>query len=514
MEETTPHGKLAMYPPKRGLSLGWRLGLSTVLIISFVMGGVSISQQFFELRNERETHQELLKLSLTPLTVRLEAAENLKGIETSVTEFHAAYARKGYPAHEVILFDAAGKQVLSTKGLLITDNNDGHFRAEVPISSPLLERGQGTLVVLKYIEQYRDEVRHNWLLWIIHFVVTIGTIFLFLATAIYVQVTRPVRRLVQGVQKMEMGYWGPIEIGGGAWEIRWLAWRFGNMAQEVRNSVSHLLEAERKARSAIPTRTGVTPELDLQQLAVDGSDPIDSPVYQELMAVCNKLEAASPDDPQAAEIAHGVWQHHALEANRFGFHELKARLENAALRLLEPNNYSGLDERINELKVSWLEWAEQQGDALYRMLDNKAIPCAKVKFRVKHTAGVWAKMHGKGLDLIEVHDLFAFRIVVPTEADCYAALGVVHQAYKPEFGRFKDYIAGPKGNGYRSLHTCVRTGGGPVFEVQIRSIAMDRQAEQGNAAHWLYKKHRRNTEKEPAKPNWWDRIRQWPEHWA
>lgn len=96
-------------------------------------------------------------------------------------------------------------------------------------------------------------------------------------------------------------------------------------------------------------------------------------------------------------------------------------------------------------------------------------------------------MQQKGLEFAQVHDLVALRIIVPTESDCYAALGVLQDLYVPIVGRFKDYIAAPKRNGYRSLHLNVSDGNGEVFEVQIRSVAMHRHAEQGAAAHALYK---------------------------
>jgi GTP pyrophosphokinase len=106
----------------------------------------------------------------------------------------------------------------------------------------------------------------------------------------------------------------------------------------------------------------------------------------------------------------------------------------------------------------------------------------------------------------EIQDLFAFRIIVATETDCYAALGVIHQKYKPVITRFKDYIARPKENGYRSLHTCVIADDGPVFELQIRSIAMDRQAERGDAAHWVYKKDEHETTLQPVVTRWWQKL--------
>ncbi len=496
-------------PPNRGLSLGWRLALSTVLIISLVMGGISIGQQLLELKEERQLHQELLKMALAPLAVRLEAAMNLDTMEREVEEFHTAYTKKGYAVHKVVLLETAKEPVLSIGVSADGENGVGYLQATIPIFSPLLDGGKGSLMVLKNSEEYRSVVRRNWLLWAIHFTVTIGVVFLFLAAAIYFQVTKPVNRLVRGVKKMEMGYWGPIEIGGGAWEIRWLTWRFGNMVQEVQSAMTHLFEAEQKARSLMPKCGNHTVMAEQEQPLGSGiivSDQTDSPAYSELLAVRERLETASPDDPQAVQLARGVWQHEALEANRFGFHQLKARMEDAALRLMVPDAYASLDERLNELKASWREWAEQHRDTLYRMLEEKAIPCAGVLHRVKHTAGIWAKMQSKGLNLDEIHDLFAFRIIVPTEADCYAALGVIHQTYKPVVSRFKDYIARPKGNGYRSLHTCVTADDGPVFEVQIRSVVMDRQAERGDAAHWLYKKNGREPDRKSVVTQWWRKL--------
>jgi (p)ppGpp synthase/HD superfamily hydrolase len=123
-------------------------------------------------------------------------------------------------------------------------------------------------------------------------------------------------------------------------------------------------------------------------------------------------------------------------------------------------------------------------------LTARGVPVVDLGHRVKHAAGVWKKMREKELALDQVHDLVALRIVVPTESDCYHALGVVHDIHAPVVGRFKDYIAQPKPNGYRSLHTCVHDSGGFVFEVQIRSTAMHQLAEFGDAAHADYKQSR------------------------
>ena len=496
-------------PPSRGLALGWRLALSTVVIISIVMGGISIGQQFLELKEQRQLHQKLLAMSLAPLAVRLEAAMKLETMEREVEEFHTAYMKKGYPGHQVVLLDAANEPLLSAGVSEHDENGVGYLQAMIPISSPLLDGGKGSLIVSTNSEEYRNAVGRGWRLWAVHFAVTLAVVFLFLAAAIYFQVTKPVGRLVRIVKKMEMGYWRPIDLAGGAWEIRWLAWRFGNMVQEVQSGMTHLLEAEHKARSLMPKRAD-GPVMADQELRLGSGIPVsdhtDSPAYRELLAVCERLETTSPDDPEAVELGRSVWQQEAVEADRLGFYQAKARLEDAALQLMEPDAYRSLDDQLSGLKAIRQEWTEQCGDALNRLLEETAIPCAGVLHRVKHTAGVWAKMQSKGLTLDEIQDLFAFRIIVPTEADCYAALGVIHEHYKPVITRFKDYIARPKENGYRSLHTSITADDGPVFELQIRSVAMDRQAERGDAAHWVYKRGGRETDGKPVVTRWWRKL--------
>jgi len=492
-------------PPSRGLSLGWRLALSTALITSLVMGVISISQHRIDLKNDRYMHQELLKMSLAPLAARLEGSMSVDSMAREAEEFHAAYSKKGYPVHEVILSDNAGDKVFSTS-TAISENSDHYLQANVPIASAVLNGGKGTLLVLKDSKEYLEEVRNNWLLWLVHFIVTVSVIFLFLTIAIYFQVTKPVNRLVQGVKKMEMGYWGTIDLDSGAWEIRWLAWRFSNMVQEVHSAVSHLFEAEKKAGSAALKYDEDSVAMD-SELSVDSglseNNPADTSVYEELLVVCERLKSAHPNDLSAVKLAHEVWQHEVLKANQHGFYQLKVQLEDEALRLIEPDLYKTLNDQLSGLQATWHKWMDQLHDDLYKMLEDRAIPCVNILHRVKHTAGVWIKMQSKGLSLDEINDLYAFRIIVPTEADCYVALGITHQSFKPVISRFKDYIARPKQNGYQSLHTCVAADDGPVFEIQIRSIAMDQQAEKGDAAHWAYKKDNHKIKHKPSLLQWW-----------
>jgi (p)ppGpp synthase/HD superfamily hydrolase len=123
---------------------------------------------------------------------------------------------------------------------------------------------------------------------------------------------------------------------------------------------------------------------------------------------------------------------------------------------------------------------------LYKTLKNAGIN-AQVQGREKALYSIYRKMERKHLPFTKISDIFGFRVVVDTESDCYLALGAVHKGFKPQPGRFKDFIALPKPNGYQSLHTTLLGENGTQFEVQIRSLSMHRVADNGVAAHWLYK---------------------------
>jgi (p)ppGpp synthase/HD superfamily hydrolase len=308
---------------------------------------------------------------------------------------------------------------------------------------------------------------------------------------------------------MEMGYWGKVPVRSGAWEIRWLAWRFENMISEVRKAIAHLIEAERKAQRLIQVSGSKENSSDSPKIVIPSdSYPKDhtSPIYQDLLNKCKQLESSSPDDPVVIDLANKVWQEDSITANRLGLWEIKSRLEDGALRVLDPEAYANLNSQLIDMKDSLQPWAEKQGEYLCKALKEKMIPCVGIFHRVKHTAGVWSKMQDKGLNLDEIHDLYAFRVLVPTETDCYAALGILHEAFTPIVGRFKDYIAHPKQNGYQSLHTCVKPDKGPIFEIQIRSVAMHQHSENGIAAHWMYKKNGENGKRNIALKSFWGRF--------
>ena len=173
-------------------------------------------------------------------------------------------------------------------------------------------------------------------------------------------------------------------------------------------------------------------------------------------------------------------------ANRLGIWEIKWEIEDLSFRFLEPDTYRQVAKLLDEKRVEREAHVERLRQQLAEDLCAKGIH-ATVQGRPKHIYSIVKKMRGKSLGFDQVYDIRALRIVVPTVADCYAALGWVHDHFTPVPDEFDDYIARPKTNGYQSLHTVVRDDTGQPIEVQVRTQAMHDHAETGVAAHWAYK---------------------------
>ncbi|NLF24889.1 MAG: bifunctional (p)ppGpp synthetase/guanosine-3',5'-bis(diphosphate) 3'-pyrophosphohydrolase [Deltaproteobacteria bacterium] len=173
-------------------------------------------------------------------------------------------------------------------------------------------------------------------------------------------------------------------------------------------------------------------------------------------------------------------------ANRLGLYWVKSELEDYCLLYLRPEIYNQIKSSMNKTRREREEYIASSSAELKRILEQAGIS-ASVVGRAKHFYSIWQKMERNNLLFEEVHDLLGFRVVVPTVRTCYEALGVVHAAYKPVPGRFKDYIAMPKPNMYQSLHTTVIGPEGQRIEVQMRTPEMHKVAQEGIAAHWRYK---------------------------
>src|SRR6187431_249556 len=199
-------------------------------------------------------------------------------------------------------------------------------------------------------------------------------------------------------------------------------------------------------------------------------------------------------------------------AHRLGIHSIKWELEDLAFQTLHPRKYSEIQAMVNQRRADREKFVESAGKNLKRELDKVGIP-AEISFRAKHFYSIYEKMAKRGKEFNEIYDLTAMRVLVDHEGkegerDCYGALGVIHSLWKPMPGRFKDYVAMPKFNMYRSLHTTVIGPEGKPLEIQVRTREMHRTAEYGIAAHWLYK-GKKGKKAEAEQLAWMQQLADW-----
>ncbi len=202
-------------------------------------------------------------------------------------------------------------------------------------------------------------------------------------------------------------------------------------------------------------------------------------------------------------------------AQRLGISKIKIELDDLSLKYLEPEAYYDLVRQINQRKSVREEYIQGLVEEVGAHIRQAGI-AAQIEGRAKHFFSIYKKMVNQDKTLDQIYDLFAIRIIVESVKDCYAALGVIHEMYKPIPGRFKDYIAMPKPNMYQSLHTTLIGPTGQPFEIQIRTSEMHRTAEYGIAAHWKYKEVSNNggvsasmTVSEEEKLSWLRQILEW-----
>ena len=211
------------------------------------------------------------------------------------------------------------------------------------------------------------------------------------------------------------------------------------------------------------------------------------------------------------EKARETMDIYALIAHRLGISKIKVELDDLSLKYLKPEVYYDLAEKISLRKDAREAFVQSIVDEVSAHIREAGIE-ARVDGRVKHFFSIYKKMVNQDKTLDQIYDLFAVRIIVETVKDCYAALGVIHELYKPIPGRFKDYIAMPKPNMYQSLHTTLIGSTGQPFEIQIRTYEMHRTAEYGIAAHWKYKESGSGkiaAGDEAAKLSWLRQILEW-----
>ena len=212
------------------------------------------------------------------------------------------------------------------------------------------------------------------------------------------------------------------------------------------------------------------------------------------------------------EKARETMDIYAPIAQRLGISKIKVELDDLSLKYLKPDVYYDLVEKVALRKSVREEFVGNIVKTVHQHMVEAGIK-AQVDGRVKHFFSIYKKMVNQNKTIDQIYDLFAVRILVDTVKDCYAALGVIHEMYKPIPGRFKDYIAMPKPNMYQSLHTTLIGPNGQPFEIQIRTFEMHKTAEYGIAAHWKYKEasdgKASSGNREEEKLNWLRQILEW-----
>ena len=221
------------------------------------------------------------------------------------------------------------------------------------------------------------------------------------------------------------------------------------------------------------------------------------------------LQYMRPEKQQ--EKARETMDIYAPIAMRLGISKIKVELDDLSLKYLKPDVYYDLVEKVALRKSAREEFVNAIVKQVKKHMEDANIK-AQVDGRVKHFFSIYKKMVNQDKTIDQIYDLFAVRIIVDTVKDCYAALGVIHEMYKPIPGRFKDYIAMPKANMYQSLHTTLIGPNGQPFEIQIRTFEMHKTAEYGIAAHWKYKETsdgKKPGKSEEEKLNWLRQILEW-----
>ena len=213
-------------------------------------------------------------------------------------------------------------------------------------------------------------------------------------------------------------------------------------------------------------------------------------------------------EERRVRIARETMDIYAPLAGRLGMSKIKNELEDLSFQYLEPEAYRDLAHRVEEKRKRATDFIEKIKATVAEKLKAAGLE-ASVEGRIKRLYSIHQKLRRQRIDLDQVYDFVALRVVVPTIPDCYAALGVLHNLWRPVPGRIKDFIAMPRPNGYQSLHTSVIGDEGHPFEVQIRTREMHRIAEEGIAAHWKYKEGRSGFDKDDQAFAWLRQLLEW-----
>ena len=209
------------------------------------------------------------------------------------------------------------------------------------------------------------------------------------------------------------------------------------------------------------------------------------------------------------KIAQETLDIYAPIANRLGMSKVKNELEELSFKYLEPKRYEALRTQVEARRRATEGTIDELKRTLAAKLQEAQIPIVEIDGRIKRLYSIAMKLKRQRIDLDQVYDFIALRVITKSVRDCYAALGIIHNTWSPVPGRIKDFIAMPRPNGYQSLHTSVIGEQGVPFEVQIRSEEMHNQAEEGIAAHWKYKEGRVGDQRDEGYFQWLRQLLEW-----
>jgi GTP pyrophosphokinase len=231
------------------------------------------------------------------------------------------------------------------------------------------------------------------------------------------------------------------------------------------------------------------------------------------------IKALSPE--RQTKIAWETAEIYAPLAYRLGMQKLSGELEDLALPYTHPDGYEWITETLKDSYEARLIYAERLRPMVAMLLKKQGIQVLAVDARAKRYSSLYKKLLKHDMDATKVYDLVALRVIVKTVEDCYAAFGIIHQTWPPLTGRIKDYIARPKPNGYRSLHTTVFCDNNMITEFQIRTKEMHEEAELGIAAHWAYQQARQTKQsknwkgvRKGSELRWVEQLRNWQKSFA
>lgn len=487
------------------VSLGWRFAVVATLTVTLVVGASTFLRQYRDLERDGQERARVLDEFMGSLVADVEAAPDLPTVQARLDRFYRQAFRHSRSSVRLDLVDGEGQVVASTDPEAVL--SFGHPAASsqpyayLPVYSRVLGASGGTLAVSIDAPSFAVEVRRQWRTWFLEMLLLVVTMAGSLVVANHFLITRPLNRLQAGVRQMGQGYLGVLKNVRGAPEWRFLGREIWRLGTDLEQTVRRLVEAQRQALNvpaieapARPPPSTVQTATDAALLEAAGTGEADEPpdvqrARSYLQDELRLLETQDPGDPEVVAHAQVAWDRDVMLAERLGDLPLRTRLDDAALRVLDPEAYDRVHRYLASVTDSPPAWLGLREAEIRRALDEAGIPLVEVQRRAKHLAGIWRKMQALDIEADQVQDLFGFRVIVPQVPDCYRSLDVLHRRFEPQLLSFKDYIARPKPNGYRSLHTHLRASDGRVFEVQIRTSEMHLQADgpDGNAAHWRYK---------------------------